>query len=185
MDLYNVGQNYPMAHHIFYHGPITPQGVRNLEILVTKVAGKIDHEIVVCLCSGGGDVNAGIGAYNFLKMQPVPITTYAFGICGSIAATIFLAGEKRICASACMFTLHAASFIEGPRKGQVSENTELISLPFRQSIGWDDARISQYFSSAEEKFIPPATAAEYKIVTEVADRKITEGDESVHVALPS
>lgn len=56
-----------MSHYIFYHGSITPQGMRNLETLVSKVAGKIDQEIVVCLCSGGGDVNAGIGAYNFFE----------------------------------------------------------------------------------------------------------------------
>ena len=89
-----------MNHFIYYHGPINIQGVRNLETLLTKVASHDAPDITLCICSGGGDVCAGIGAYNFIKMLPVPITTYAFGICGSIAATIFLAGQSRLSASA-------------------------------------------------------------------------------------
>jgi ATP-dependent protease ClpP protease subunit len=173
-----------MAHYIFYHGAVIAQGIRNLETLVSKVAGKIDQEIVVCICSGGGDVNAGIGAYNFLKMQAVPITTYAFGICGSIAATIFLAGEKRIAATACVFTLHAASYVEGPRKGDISENTELISMPFKQVLDWPEERISQYFGSTREQFLLATQAHTLLIATAVSDLKMQAGDEVVHVNIP-
>lgn len=173
-----------MNHFIYYHGPINIQGVRNLETLLTKVASHDAPDITLCICSGGGDVCAGIGAYNFIKMLPVPITTYAFGICGSIAATIFLAGQSRLSASANFFTLHAASYVDGPRKGEVSENTDLISLPFRQLLAWQDERVAKYFGSPLEQFITPQQAMEMSMVTEVKDIKVSSADEVVHVHIP-
>lgn len=54
--------------------------------------------VTVCICSSGGDVTSGVGAYNFMRMQPVPVRTYAFGVCSSVAATMFMAGIDRISA---------------------------------------------------------------------------------------
>jgi ATP-dependent protease ClpP protease subunit len=169
---------------IYYHGTVNISGIRNLETLLTEAVKHETPDITLCICSGGGDVCAGIGAYNFIKMLPVPITTYTFGMCGSIAATFFLAGTKRVAAFASMFTLHAASYSEGPRKGEVSENTELICYPFRQALAWSDEQIQKYFSSPAEQFITPQMALEMSMITQIADLRISHSDEIIHVHIP-
>lgn len=173
-----------MAHFIFYHGPVSYEGARNLEILLTQAVTHENPDITLCICSGGGNVGAGIGIYNFIKMQPVPITTYAFGICGSIAATMFLAGSRRLAAPASQFSLHAASYTEGPRQGEISEETNLISRPFSETLHWPSERVDQYFGAAIEQYLTPESAQEFGMVTEIADVRIHPTDEQVHVRIP-
>lgn len=174
-----------MEQFIFYHGPVNIQGARNLETLLTAAAAKENPKITLCICSGGGDVCAGIGVYNFIKMLPVQVTTYTFGICGSIAATMFLSGTSRIAASTSMFSLHAATYVEGPRIGEISENTKIISQPFSQKLEWTEERIEKYFSSPQEQFISPEQAVEMSIVTEIKDIVMSSADEIIHVNIPS
>jgi ATP-dependent protease ClpP protease subunit len=174
-----------MATFLIYHGPICAVGVRNVETLcIAKMAAGV-QTVTLCLCSGGGDVTAGIGLFNFLKMLPMTVNTHCFGICGSIAATIFLAGERRTATPASMFTLHAATFSEGPRKGQRSENTTLIEEPFRTILHWQKDRLDTYFGSDEEAFLPPAKAKEFGIVHEIEQHSFAAGDDIVNVSIPS
>lgn len=170
-----------MQQIIVYHGGITPQGVRNFEIACTLAIREGASEITVCLCSGGGDVNAGLGAYNFLRMLPIKVNTHCFGIIGSIAVTMFLAGETRTSAEAAMFSLHAASFVEGPLKGQVSPNTRGISLPFVTQLGWSTDLVDHYFATAEEKIFDVKKAIDIGIVRKIVDMKFPVGVKVVNV----
>lgn len=173
-----------MSYFVMYQGAVNHTGAKNLEALVTGAIEKGVKELTICICSGGGDVTSGIGLYNFLKMVPAKINTHNFGACGSIAATIFLAGERRTTAAASMFTLHAATFVEGPRKGEISENTTMIYEPFKLALGWQDDKINAYFSSGAESFIQPAQAKEFGIVHDITDLKMPEGAVIVPVHVP-
>jgi ATP-dependent protease ClpP protease subunit len=174
-----------MKTYIYYHGAVNIQGIRNLETLLTDEACKEDpSEITLCLCSGGGDVCAGIGAYNFIRMLPVQISIHNFGICGSIAATMFLAGGRRTAASSSIFTLHAASYVNGPRAGQVSEDTQLICHPFSTVLGWEPNRIEEYFGSPLEQYISAQNAIGMSLVEEISDFRIAPHDKVIHVKIP-
>lgn len=158
---------------ILYHGMITPTGAAQVEEACMQLARQRARHVTLLICSNGGDVYAGVGLYNFLKMLPFEIRTHTFGICGSIAMTIYLAGIRRTAAPASMLMLHAASYIEGPRKGQVAENTELISSPFKTELGWNEETISSYFGSADEKYISLAQGMELGIVNDVVEMTIS------------
>ena len=93
-------------------------------------------DLTLSICSGGGDINAGVGSYHFLRVLPLPIKTRSPGLCGSIAATIYLVSNQQAAAPASIFSLHAATFIESLRIGQVSKYTHIISAPFRSQLGW-------------------------------------------------
>lgn len=158
-----------MKHYLVYHGPVNQAGISNLEILLAACVENNATDITVCICSGGGDVTAGIGAYNFMRMLPIPVKTYAFGMCGSIAATMFMAGAERISASVNFFSLHAASYIDGPKSGQISENTALISMPFQSVAGWENSVKEKYFGTTEEQRLTPEEALRLKIATKIED----------------
>lgn len=175
-----------MEQHLVYHGGITGQGVRNVETLLVSAMREGAERVVLHICSSGGDVNAGVGLYNFIRALPLPVDTHAFGQCASIAATIFLAGEQRTTVATSAFSLHAATFVEGPLKGQISPNTTLIFLPFKDRIGWDDELVVRYFTDAEEKQILPHQALELRIATGVRDLSFPADPRCiVNVAVPA
>lgn len=173
-----------MEQHLIYHGAFNPQGVRNVETLMLAAMRDGASRIVLHICSGGGDVTSGIGLYNFIRALPIPVDTHAFGACGSIAATIFLAGDNRSTVATSAFSLHAATYIEGPLKGQVSSNTTLIALPFKERLEWDDDLIQRYFGDAADKQILPDEAVALRIANSVQDLPLpSDPDRIMNVAL--
>lgn len=174
-----------MNQFLIYHGPVNLQGIRNLEVLLAGAIAPGNPPVTLCICSNGGDVTAGMGAFNFIKMLPVPITTYAMGVCGSIAVNLFLAGAERVAAPVSLFQLHAASFSEGPRLGEISENTALIAQPFTQLPGWTSATTARFFASPQENFFAPPEALTLSIATTVRDLKMLPDDKIINVAIPT
>ena len=169
--------------YLFYHGQVSPAGVRNVESLLTQALQEGDPAIVLCLASGGGDVNAGVGLYNFIQMLPMKVHTHAAGLCASIAVTILLAGEKRTAAPVSAFSTHAATFSEGPEKGQISPNTKLISQPFAETLGWDEETLAARFGSNEFRF-GPDDALTFGLIDEVVLIRIGTEDRILPVHIP-
>jgi ATP-dependent Clp protease protease subunit len=67
------------------------------------------ERIVFLLSSPGGNVYAGLSAYNFLRGIPVEVVTHNYGSVDSIAAILFCAGAKRLCVPHARFNLHGAT----------------------------------------------------------------------------
>ena len=149
---------------LVYQGPVTMIGAMQVIAAAAQLVPLQPQSMTLMICSGGGDVAGGVAIYNFLKMMPFEVRTHAFGLCGSIAATMFLAGSNRTAAPGTLFTLHAATITEGARAGQVSENTDIISEPFSSVLGWDPQQIALYFGSADEKFLALGDAVRLGIV---------------------
>ena len=173
-----------MATRFVYHGTISPQGVRNLEVLLAEALKKNTTQATLYLCSSGGDVTAGVGLYNYIRSIPMELDIHCFGVCGSIAVTIFLAGGRRTAEPVSSFCLHASTYIDGPRKGEIAENSRLISLPFERELGWDKSTLHHYFGTAEEKYFCVETAKELEIVHEIESQEIDERDEIINVRIP-
>jgi ATP-dependent protease ClpP protease subunit len=165
---------FSMIVNLIYQGRVSSLGAYQVQTACTELIKHDIERLHFMICSGGGDVASGIGIFNFLKSIPIEVHTINFGICGSIAATIFLAGSRRVSVPASMFSMHAATFIEGPRKGQISENTVAISSPFKTEIGWDDEKIIRFFGTAVETFVAPEAAVELRIAHVVEPFVITK-----------
>lgn len=173
-----------MNHNLVYHGEVTPQGIRNLEYLITQAVHNSATGVTVCICSSGGDVASGVGAYNFMRMQPVPVRTYAFGVCSSVAATMFMAGIDRISAAVNSFSLHAASYSDGPNAGQITDSTSLICAPFRTVSEWDEALIIRHFGSTASTYLTGEDALRLRVATHVKDLIFDRSEPVTHVAIP-
>lgn len=169
---------------LFFHGEVSEQSARNVQTLCLEMLQKGCSGIALCISSQGGDVNGGLGLFNFLRMLPVPIHTHNYGLCGSIAATAFLAGSTRTCEEASAFVTHAATYSTGPNIGEIAPNTDLIAMPFRTVAGWDDARIAEHFSSPAETRLTAQQAKALGLVTDVAQFELQPGDVAIAVSIP-
>ena len=154
--------------NVLFTGGVTPELAAQFHTVCTEIARAKVTQLSVHIASRGGDVSSGLAMYNALKLLPCKVRTVNLGQCGSIAATLYMAGEVRQAMAASSFFLHAACYIEGPMKGMVSPTTNLILAPFRDTLCWDRERLDCYFTSPDEKYLTPAEAAEIGMVTDLA-----------------
>ena len=116
-------------HVIHFSGSITPAAVSNIKsITLQALAAHRNNpamppvsELYYMISSEGGDVNSGISLYNFLRGINTPIIMHNFASIESIAATIFMAADKRYTTPLGRFTIHSFSrnfpfnSVDGPR----------------------------------------------------------------------
>jgi ATP-dependent protease ClpP protease subunit len=63
----------------------------------------------VMICSGGGEVDAGCGMYELMRSSNNPLTTFGYGLVGSMAVLLFEAGDLRVATEGTTFLLHDGS----------------------------------------------------------------------------
>src|SRR5207253_6450721 len=86
----------PQRIYLVFSLAITTQNVQKLLLECTKWTNQGTKEIYILFASYGGNVAAGIAAYNALRALPVKLITHNIGNVDSIANIIFLAGQERI-----------------------------------------------------------------------------------------
>ncbi len=85
-------------------------------------------EVLVRIDSGGGDVDEGLGIYNYLLSLGKPITTIADGACHSIASVIFLAGSVRKIYATTQPIIHNPWTIAVGNADQLSDVVEVLRM---------------------------------------------------------
>ena len=121
----------------------------------------------------GGDVDAGITLYNFLKSMPITLRTYNIGNVDSIGVVVFLAGSERYMANHSSFILHgirlqikAATFKRNDLKEQMSIMERLenkISGIITQETKLTRTKIDKYHNEGES--LGTKDAKECELVT--------------------
>lgn len=170
-------------HAIIYNGPVNAGGMRNAQQALADAVARAHPEITLVLTSNGGDVASGMGLYHFIRSLPVPVRTHAAGVCSSVAATILLASDHRTAADPTHFILHAATYREGPNKGKAALNTVVVTQPYRDRLGWDDARIAACFTP-EETPLTVQQALAWGMVQEICDLRLTLDSRTTIVSIP-
>ena len=168
-------------HHFIYHGNISEFGVRNSMILLSDSMKKGESVVTLHLASLGGDVNAGMMLYNFLKMMPIEVRTHAASNCHSIAVSILLGGSIRTGAPASNFLVHAPRYSEGPSTGQLSPSGKLVAQPFSVVAGWSADDITTRFETAGDFAMTPDKAVELNVISSVVDLRFGSDDEIVTI----
>ena len=90
---FSRGINHPSVHEL----PLLMQELH-------KTTG--EEEFTILINSSGGQVAAGIDAYNLLRALPFKITMHNIGQVNSVANVIFLAANIRIATSVSTFLFH-------------------------------------------------------------------------------
>jgi ATP-dependent Clp protease, protease subunit len=110
---------------IFLWGQVTDSMAENVcrQIIETNIAGKVGS-IQMLINSGGGSCQAGFSIIDMMEWSRIPIYTAGFGIVGSMASLIFIAGDngKRV------VTPSTALLVHHFHSMQIGNYPNLISL---------------------------------------------------------
>lgn len=169
--------------YLGYCGLIDSAGVTRIAgVLNTAVNDQYDR-VYLCLSSNGGYVGDGIFLYNHIRSLPIPVTIHNTGTVASIAATLFVAGERRLCTQHSIFMMHPV---------QVGSNGSMASEPLQaaldaalkdetrtESILRDRARIPAEILSARRSrdiYLTATQALDYGLVHEITDFSLPAGN---------
>lgn len=169
----------PMNVNVTFCGSVTTDLATQFQHVCNEIVHSDAQDVTVYITSDGGDVTAGLAIYNTLGLLERRIKTVNAGKCGSIAATIFLAGDRRVALPNANFSLHAASYIQGENAGKVSPNTPLIYQPFQAKLNWDEARITEFFGTPKERHISVDEAKQLGMVHEVTSPVLRQTDPGI------
>jgi ATP-dependent Clp protease protease subunit len=93
--------------YINYVDGIDVGRVKNLMGIISSIVAQEKPDILYFLfSSSGGEVDAGVALYNFLKALPVKIVMHNIGSIDSIANVIFMAGSRRYAVPHATFLFH-------------------------------------------------------------------------------
>lgn len=126
-------------HYFNYFDDITPTKVKIFMAVLADVLQKHHPKtFYITLSSGGGDVNAGLTLYHYLRGLPVEIITHNIGKVDSIASVIFMAGKKRHAAKNASFLFHGVSMnVAQAAAFNLAQLRELVS-----QVEVDEAKIA-------------------------------------------
>jgi ATP-dependent protease ClpP protease subunit len=176
-----AAQQAAMPTYLLFQATVNPQTINQLISLLTKIT---TNEIYLILATGGGDVMAGITAYNFLRSLPKQLTTHNVSNIDSIGNAIFLAGERRLASAHATFMFHGITRTLPNGTAMTTNQLEELSVANRADetrIGniikertkLNHEQISKFFQEAKTMDASEALAS--GIVNEVAEFKMSAG----------
>lgn len=148
------------------------------------------QRFIILISSSGGNVFAGISAYNFLKGIPAEIITHNFGSADSIATILYCCGSKRYCVPNARFLLHA---IGADIKAGLRINEKWLDEQIK-SLKADRENISRIISDNTNKSLEDVEknifngtvlnaqqAVEYGLVHEIKEKLFTSSAEIIEI----
>lgn len=147
-------------------------------------------KFVLLISSTGGNVLAGISAYNFIKGIPAEIETHNFGCAASIALVIYCAGTKRYSAPHATFLLHGAqaNFPQGAglEEKQLEERLKGLRLDMENMAGIIASNTKKSEDEImndmiERTTLNPEQAVEYGLVHEIKEPLFESGAEVISI----
>jgi len=138
MNEQNIKQQGGTIYINFFDG-IDMDRVRLLMNACTKIIQTHKpNTLYFMFASPGGQVDAGIALYNFLKAIPPEITMHNMGAVDSIGTVIFLAGDERYASPNTTFHFHGVS--TGFRQGQQANLNQLKEI--KSKLDGDQSKIA-------------------------------------------
>jgi ATP-dependent Clp protease protease subunit len=155
------------------------------------IAQQKPKKLYFLFSSPGGNVNAGITFYNFLKALPCEIIMHNNGSIDSIANIVFMAGKQRFASPNSSFLFHGVAlrlpqvelnltkikeFTSGIEKDQ-----EKIAGIIAENTKMGKKEIKKLFSQGEVKDVQ--FALKRGIINEIKPSKIPEGEPFVNISI--
>jgi ATP-dependent Clp protease protease subunit len=171
--------------YVNYFDQIQPPHIKVLMGVCTQIITQKKPDVLYFLFSSpGGQVDAGITFYNFLRSLPAEIVMHNTGAIDSVATAIFLAGDRRYAAKHSSFLFHGIS-------AQFQKDSRLLTHPVREQLTRLEADESKITGIVAErsamtegemrdllqqgKAVDLAFAIEKKIIHEIRNPEIPKG----------
>jgi len=158
--------------------------INKMTQLVLEQISKGVERFVFLMSSPGGNVFAGLSAYNFLKGIPAEVITHNFGSVDSIAAILFCSGSKRYCVPHARFILHGVTldvktpiqFTEKSLEERIRNlrvDREIFSRVLTDTTGRNHAQVE--YDILEGIVLNSEQALEYGLVHEIKTELFEKG----------
>ena len=176
--------------YIKFFAGIDENSVKTLMNIVEQKLKEGATKFVLLVSSGGGNVFAGITAYNFLKGIPVEVETHNFGSAISIALVLFCAGKRRYSAPHATFLLHGVEsrFPQGVglEEKQLEERLKGLQLDMENFAGIIAANTGKsekeiMKAMLDRTTLNPEQAKEYGLVHEIKELLFERGAELISI----
>jgi ATP-dependent Clp protease protease subunit len=174
--------------YLSYCGLIDPAGVTKIAAMLNATVNEQFDSVHLCFSSQGGYVGDGIYLYNHIRSLPVPVTIHNTGTVASIAATLFVAAERRLCSVHSIFMMHPVA-LSG--NGAMTSGLLLASLDAAQT---DEARTEAILRErtdlpedilssrrTRDVYITPENALSYGLVHEIAEFTLPPGNKIIQI----
>lgn len=170
--------------YINFINPINNQTANNIiQTCSNLITNHSPKELYFQFSSPGGDVNAGIYLYNFLKSLPVKIIMHNIGIVDSIGTIVFASGDERYASSNSSFLFHGVgiTFQNVTLKynqlseflSQVESDQIKIASILQKNSNLNQEEILSFFNKGETK--NPEFAKEKGFILNIYESIIPEG----------
>lgn len=168
--------------YINYVDVIDSVRVKNIMAIIANIIAQEKPTTLYFLFSSqGGEVDAGIALYNFLKALPLKIIMHNIGSIDSIANVIFVAGDKRYANPHSTFLFHgvqqpinSATLLSLPQlneiRDRINKNHTTIAGIVCENSRMEEDEIKRLFSEGETKDV--TFALEKGIINEVKPAQI-------------
>lgn len=177
---------------IVFNGPINQVTVGRLIIAVQEKVARGAQSITILMNSNGGEVDAALAAYGYLRGLKVSLTTHNFGIVDSSAVIVYCAGTKRLASPDSRFVLHGISIVfkEVPiDENQVSEHLRIMQLQttamatiFAKTTGKAPQVVKDAISA--KTALTSQQAKDWSFVTEISASLYESGADVSFVPIP-
>jgi ATP-dependent Clp protease protease subunit len=173
----------PKIAYLGYCGPIDSAGATRMASTINAAVNEQFDSVYLCFSSLGGYIADGIYLYHHLLSLPIPVTIHNTGTVASIAATLFVAGARRICCPHSIFMMHPVAM---PTSGNVASATLQAALDAAQR---DEARTESILRErttipsdildarrTRDVYLTAQDALSYGLVHEIADFALPPGN---------
>jgi ATP-dependent Clp protease protease subunit len=175
--------------YLGYCGLIDSAGVTRIAQAINAAVNQQYDSVHLCFSSIGGYVGDGMYLYHHIRSLPILLTIHNTGTIASIATTLFVAGEKRLCSPNAIFMIHPVAV--GTQTQALSSAPLVIAL---QAALADEERTDCILR--ERTKIPPEVLAarrqgdiyiaakqalEYGLVHEIGDFSLPPGNQIIQI----
>ena len=174
----------PKVAYFGYCGLIDSAGVTRIAGALNTAVNQQYDSAYLCMSSNGGYVGDGIYLYHHLRSLPIPVTMHNTGTVASIAATLFVAGRRRLGAPHSIFMMHPVT---------VGGNGSMASAPLQaaldsalrdeartESILRERARIPEDILAARrvrDVYVTATEALDYGLIHEIGEFTLPPGNQ--------
>jgi ATP-dependent protease ClpP protease subunit len=162
---------------INFSGKVTAKKTNDLTSYIHKQMQEGVKDFILNINSGGGDSDAAIAAYQYLKQLPIVLTTYNTGNVQSAAALLYCSGTKRYTLPNSFFMLHGSattypesmSFVEIMALSKLSHiHRKAFVDTFKTCTTASDAVLEHYFSSSDLQYFTAEEAQKLGLAHEIS-----------------
>ncbi len=168
---------HPRHAMINFIGNVTMKKANELTSYIHKEMNNGVKNFTININSNGGETDAGISVYQYLKALPISVTTHNIGTAQSAATIIYCSGSQRYALEHSFFMLHgnATTYnggmslvtIEGLLKLNKMRQHSFTEI-FKHCANLSTQQSEQYFSSAQARYFSATEAKDIGLVNTIA-----------------